>query len=282
MKVHSIPTGNLMLDGGAMFGVVPKSLWENRYPADSRNLCNWSMRCLLVEKDDRLILIDNGIGDKQDDKFLSHYHLNGDDTLKGSLRKLGYEPEDITDMFLTHLHFDHAGGGVEWNRDHTSFQLTFPNANYWVTQRHWDWAMNPNPREKASFLKENLIPMQESGHLKFLREEGEMFPGFDVRFFHGHTEAQAIPLIRYKDHTVVFMADLMPASVHMPLAWVIGYDIRPLETMKEKQSFLREAAEGDYILFFEHDLYTEACTVESTEKGVRIKETFSLAEFFGT
>lgn len=264
-----------------MFGVVPKSLWEKRYPANSQNLCNWAMRCMLVETDDRLILIDNGIGNKQDDKFYSHYHLNGDDSLKGSIRKLGFEPEDITDMFLTHLHFDHAGGGVEWNKDRSSFQLSFPNANYWVTEDHWNWAMKPNPRERASFLRENLLPMQESGHLQFIRQPGELFPGFDVRFFHGHTEAQAIPIIQYRNRKVVFMADLMPASVHMPLAWVIGYDIRPLETMKEKQAFLDEAAQGDYILFFEHDLYTEACTLEKTEKGVRIKETFSLADFFG-
>lgn len=281
MKLHAIPTGNFMLDGGAMFGVVPKSLWSMRYPADSNNLCNWSMRCMLVETDDRLILIDNGIGNKQEKKFLRHYHLNGEDSLFGSIRKLGYEPGDITDMFLTHLHFDHAGGGVIWNKDHTGFELAFPNANYWVTKDQWDWAMNPNPREKASFLRDNLIPMQESGHLNFIREEGELFPGFDVKFFNGHTEAQAIPLIKYRDKTVVFMADLMPASVHMPLAWVIGYDIRPLDTMKEKQNFLQEAVDKDYILFFEHDLYTEACNVKMTEKGARVKDTFTLEEYFG-
>lgn len=282
MKLHAIPTGNLMLDGGAMFGVVPKTLWSKHYPADSNNLCNWSMRCLLLEKDDRLILIDNGIGDKQEDKFLRHYHLNGDDSLFGSIRKLGYEPEDITDMFLTHLHFDHAGGGVIWNKDHSGFELSFPNANYWVAEDHWNWAMNPNPREKASFLQENLLPVLESGHLKFIKTPGELFPGFDVRLFNGHTEAQAIPMIQYQGKTVVFMADLMPASVHMPLAWVIGYDIRPLETMKEKKSFLDEAAKNDYILFFEHDLYTEACTVEQTEKGVKLKDRFTLNEYFGS
>jgi glyoxylase-like metal-dependent hydrolase (beta-lactamase superfamily II) len=281
MKLYSIPTGNLMLDGGAMFGVVPKSLWSKVYPVDQNNLCNWAMRCLLVETDDRLILIDNGIGDKQDDKFLRHYYLNGDDSLLGSIRKLGFEPEDITDMFITHLHFDHAGGGVQWNRDRSGFELTFPNARYWVSEAHWNSAMQPNPREKASYLQENLMPMLESGHLNFIKEEGLLFPGLEVRLFHGHTEAQAIPLIHHPKGTLVFLADLIPASVHLPLSWVIGYDVRPLDAMLEKDAFLKEALEKDYLLFFEHDLYVEACNLKMTEKGIRKNESFTLESFYG-
>lgn len=269
MKLYSIPTGNFKLDGGAMFGVVPKSLWEKQYPADEHNLCNWAMRCLLATDDERRILIDNGIGDKQDERFLSHYHLNGSDSLASSLHKAGFQQEDITDVFLTHLHFDHCGGSLKWNEDKTALVPAFPNARYWVSSDQWALAKNPNPRERASLLHENIFPMEDFGLLHFIEKEGELFPGFDVRFFHGHTESQAIPIIESQGKKVAFVADLMPSPVHMPVAWVLGYDVRPLITMTEKPAFLKEAVDNDYILFFEHDLNIEACTLTETPKGVR-------------
>ncbi|MDZ7742547.1 MAG: MBL fold metallo-hydrolase [Bacteroidota bacterium] len=278
MKLYTIPTGNLKLDGGAMFGVVPKVLWQKAYPCDENNLCNWAMRCLLVEEKDRLVLIDNGIGDKQDEKFLKHYHLNGDDELEKSLGKNGFKPEDITDVILTHLHFDHCGGSISYSEDGESYQLAFPNATYWTSRKQYEWATHPNHREKASFLKENIIPIEESGQLRLIEEEGEILPGIEIKLYHGHTEAQVIPHIHYNGKTIVFMADLMPSTAHVPMPWVMAFDVRPLQTLKDRERFYKEAIENDYVLFFEHDLYHECATLHETEKGVRVKETFELKD----
>lgn len=278
MKLYTIDTGFFKLDGGAMFGVVPKQLWQRHNPPDENNLCTWAMRCLLIEDGNRLILIDNGIGDKQDQNFLKHYHLHGDATLEKSLAAHGFGKDDITDVFLTHLHFDHCGGSVAWNRDRSGFEMSFRNATYWSNANHWQWATEPNQREKASFLKENIIPIQESGHLKFIEKEGEWLPGIDILFANGHTDAQMVPKIRYKGRTIAYVADLIPSVGHLPIAWVMGYDTRPLLTLEEKELFLKEAAANDYILFFEHDPVNECCTVSETEKGVRSMETFRLSE----
>jgi glyoxylase-like metal-dependent hydrolase (beta-lactamase superfamily II) len=276
MKLHSIETGNLKLDGGAMFGVVPKVLWSKLYPADENNLCNWAMRCLLVVDGDRKILIDNGIGDKQEWNFLRHYYLNGDDTLEKSLEKAGYTKEDITDVILTHLHFDHCGGSVEWNHDRTGYKLAFPNANYWVSRQQYDWAVEPNHRESASFLKENILPIEESGHLKLIEEEGEILPNITIKLYHGHTEGQAIPHINYNGKTIVFTSDLLPSTAHIPMPWIMAYDTRPLITLEDKERFYKEAIENDYIIFLEHDLYNECCTIQNTVKGFKVKDTFPL------
>lgn len=267
-----------MLDGGAMFGVVPKSIWNSLNPSDENNMCNWAMRCLLIEDGKRLILIDNGMGDKQDSRFFSHYYLNGEDSLEKSLRKCGFGFEDITDVFLSHLHFDHCGGSIKYNKNKTGFEPTFKNATYWSNEEHWEWAIKPNSREKASFLKENILPIQESGQLKFIKENEELIPGFKVRYVRGHTDAMMIPLISNKGKTIAFMADLLPSTGHIPLAYVMAYDTRPLITMEEKKIFLSEAAENEYVLFLEHDIFTSCCTVMSTEKGVRLKDKFFLEE----
>ncbi|NDK54509.1 MBL fold metallo-hydrolase [Pontibacter fetidus] len=279
MKLHVIDTGFFKLDGGAMFGVVPKTIWQRSNPADENNLCTWAMRCLLIEDGNKLVLIDNGIGDKQDARFFSHYYLHGDATLVSSLKKAGFAPEDVTDMFLTHLHFDHCGGGVRYKNGSDALELVFPNATYWSNADHWKWATEPNQREKASFLKENILPMQESGHLKFI-DPTQPFPvqQFDVLFMDGHTDKMMLPVINYKGHKLVYMADLLPSVGHIPLPYVMGYDTRPLLTLNEKAAFLNKAADEQYILFFEHDATNECCTVEHTEKGVRLKETFSLSE----
>ena len=278
MKVYTIDTGYFKLDGGAMFGVVPKVLWSRTNPADENNLCPWAMRSLLIEDGKKLILIDNGIGDKQDDKFLKHYYLHGDVSLNSSLENLGYSPSDITDVFLTHLHFDHCGGSVTWNKDRSGFEMAFKNAKYWSNNDHWQWATQPNNREKASFLRENIIPIQESGHLNFVEQEGELFKGFSTLFVNGHTEAQMIPHIQYKGKTLVFAADLLPSTGHIPLPYVMGYDTKPLVTLTEKEKFLNEAADKEYVIFLQHDNYNECCTVQHTEKGVRLKDTFKLNE----
>ncbi len=280
MKLHIIDTGKFKLDGGAMFGVVPKSLWSRTNPADENNLCTWSMRCLLIEDGDQLILIDNGIGNKQDAKFFSHYYLHGEGSLDGSLEKAGFHRNDITDMFLTHLHFDHCGGGVDYvGENKEQLELHFPNAKYWSNQEHWVWATQPNAREKASFLKENILPMQESGHLHFVPNNGKSpFSQFDIITADGHTDKQMLPKIKYKEHTIVFMADLLPSVGHIPLPYVMGYDTRPLLTLKEKEEFLNEAADHNYVLFLEHDSVNECCTVKHTEKGVRLDRTFPLKE----
>lgn len=279
MKLIPIETGNLKLDGGAMFGVVPKVLWQKLYPADENNLCNWAMRCLLVVDGNRRILIDNGIGNKQDEKWLKHYYLNGDATLESSLAEAGFKPEDITDMVITHMHFDHCGGSVNYTADKSGFELAFPNATYWTSKQQFEWATNPNRREEASFLKENILPIQESGHLKLIEEEGEYIPNITFKLYNGHTEGQLIPYINYNGKTVAFMADLMPSSAHIPMPWIMAYDTRPLETLHDKERFYAEALENDIVLFLEHDLYNEACTLHNTPKGVRVKAQGKLAEF---
>jgi len=278
MNLHVINTGLFKLDGGAMFGVVPKAIWQKSNPADDNNMCTWAMRSLLIEDGNKLILIDNGIGDKQDAKFFSHYYLHGDDSLNGSLKKAGFSPDDITDVFLTHLHFDHCGGGVKYNAS-GALELTFKNAQYWSNQNHWQWATQPNPREKASFIKENILPMQESGNLNFVDlKSTKPFQHFDIITVDGHTEKMMLPKIQYKDKTIVFAADLLPSTGHIPLPYVMGYDTRPLLTLTEKEQFLNEAADNGYIIMFEHDSVNECCTLQKTEKGVRLKDVFSLKE----
>ena len=280
MNLHVINTGFFKLDGGAMFGVVPKVLWQRTNPADENNLCTWAMRCLLIQDGEKLILIDNGIGDKQDPKFLSYYYLHGEDSLLKSLNKAGFKPSDVTDMFLTHLHLDHCGGGVKYaGSDNKTPELVFPDATYWTNRDHWKWATEPNPREKASFLKENLLPMQESGHLKFVSPESPSpFSNNEILFVNGHTEQQMLPKIRYKGRTIVFMADLLPSVGHIPLPYVMGYDVRPLLTLQEKEKILRRAADENWVLFLEHDPLYECCTVIHTEKGVRLNQTFKLSD----
>lgn len=284
MKIYPLNTGNFKLDGGAMFGVVPKTLWSRTNPADSNNMCDWSMRCLLIEDGDRLMIIDTGIGDKQSEKFFSHYFLFGNDSLHGNLKALGFSPDDITDVFLTHLHFDHCGGAIQKNSSKTGYEPTFKNAHYWSTENHWKWATEPNQREKASFLSENILPLKESGQLKFIDRKGDfmrdVFPNMDILFVDGHTESMMIPHINYKGKTLVFMADLLPSVGHIPLPYVMGYDTRPLLTLTEKDKFLTTAAENNYYLFFEHDSTNEICTLAQTEKGVRCNELFTFNELF--
>jgi glyoxylase-like metal-dependent hydrolase (beta-lactamase superfamily II) len=275
MNLHTINTGYFKLDGGAMFGVVPKSIWNKSNPADENNLCNWALRCLLIEDDNRLILVDTGIGDKQDVKFLSHYHLHGDQTLDISLNSLGFSRTDITDVFLTHLHFDHCGGAIIRKND--LFLSAFPNADFWSNEKHWAWAIEPNDREKASFLKENILPIKETGRLKMITEAGEGM-GFKVRFVNGHTRAMMLPQVQYKGRNVVFMADLLPSVGHLPIPYVMAYDMFPLTSLTEKKEFLAEALAGDYVLFFEHDPVHECCSLQKTEKGIRAKDFFLLKD----
>ena len=278
MKLHTIDTGFFKLDGGAMFGVVPKAIWHKTNPADDNNLCTWAMRCLLIEDGKRLILVDTGIGNKQDAKFFSHYYLHGDQTLDGSLARLGFNRSDITDVFLTHLHFDHVGGAVE--RIDDKLLPVFKNATYWSNQQHWDWAVNPNDREKASFLKENILPIQESGQLKFIDTvDGVDFSeDIKIKFVYGHTDAMMLPLIEYKRRKILYMADLLPSTGHIPLPYLMAYDMFPLKTLAEKKLILTEAVENNYVLFFEHDPINECCILQQTEKGIRLKETFKLDE----
>jgi glyoxylase-like metal-dependent hydrolase (beta-lactamase superfamily II) len=279
MQVYSIPTGFFKLDGGAMFGVVPKTLWSKVHPADENNLCTWALRCLLIEEGDKLILVDNGIGDKQDARFFSHYYLHGDDSLDKSLAAHGFHRDDITDVFLTHLHFDHCGGSIV--REGDRLVPAFKNATYWSHSRHWKWATEPNDREKASFLKENILPIQASGQLRFVDEHGgagSILPGLTARLVFGHTDAMMLPQFTYKGRTVVFMADLLPSVDHIPMAWVMAYDMFPLTTLTEKKAFLDEAVAENFVLFFEHDPVNECCEVEKTEKGIRSRQVFRLAD----
>ncbi len=280
MKIYPIETGNFKLDGGAMFGVVPKSIWQKTNPADANNMIDMAMRALLIEDDNRLILIDTGMGNKQSDKFFGYYDLFGDFSLETSLAKYGFHRDDITDVFLTHLHFDHCGGAIQWNRNKTGYEPAFKNAKFWSNQDHWQWATVPNPREKASFLKENIFPIQESGQLHFIHKNASNELGFDILWMDGHTEKQMLPKIQYQDKTIVFMADLLPTVGHIPIPYVMGYDTRPLLTIQEKTNFLQEAADKNYYLFLEHDAAHEICTVKHTEKGVRFKESYTFTDIF--
>lgn len=278
MELYPIPTGHFKLDGGAMFGVVPKSLWSKVYPSDENNMIDMVMRCLLIVDGNRRILINNGIGDKQSEKFFSRFYLSGEESLVGSLAQHGLRPEDITDMFLTHLHFDHCGGSVKLKSDKSGYELTFPNANYYISGAQWNWAINSNKRESASFLIENIKPIEESGKLKLFGEDADLFDNVKIRLFNGHTDGQAIPLISYKGRTVVFTSDMLPTKAHVPLPWIMSYDTRPLITLDEKESFLNEAADNDYILFLEHDAYNECFRVQRTDKGVVAGESFKLED----
>lgn len=277
MKLYPIESGNFKLDGGAMFGVVPKSIWNKINAADENNMCSWALRCLLIEDGNRLILVDNGMGDKQDAKFFGHYYMHGDDTLDKSLATHGFNRNDITDVILTHLHFDHCGGSIK--REGDKLVPAFKNASFWSNQRHWKWATEPNDREKASFLKENILPIQESGQLKFIETHQNDFPeNITVRQVFGHTDAMMLPSVQYKGRTIVFMADLLPSAGHIPLPYVMAYDMFPLQTLNEKKAFLTEAQQEDFVLFFEHDPQIECCTLQLTEKGIRIKDSFKLSE----
>jgi glyoxylase-like metal-dependent hydrolase (beta-lactamase superfamily II) len=286
MNLYTINTGNFKLDGGAMFGVVPKSIWNKINSSDENNLCNWAMRSLLIEDEGRLILVDNGIGDKQDEKFFSYYYLHGNETLDSSLQKYGFHRDDITDVFLTHLHFDHCGGSIIRQGD--KLVPAFKNATYWSNEKHWDWALHPNDREKASFLKENILPIQESGQLRFLETpqngpEGKLgtsvfTENVSIRFVNGHTESMMLPQIRYKEKTIVYMADLLPSAGHIPMPYIMAYDMFPLTTLQEKKSFLGEAVANNYFLFFEHDYNNECCDLQLTDRGIRAGNFFSLKE----
>lgn len=304
MKLYPIETGNFKLDGGAMFGVVPKSLWQRTNPADANNMIDMAARCLLIEDGERLILIDSGMGDKQSEKFFGYYYQWGDHTLDGSLAKYGFHRDDVTDVFLTHLHFDHCGGCIQWNKERTGYEPAFKNASFWTNRDHWEWATMPNAREKASFLEENLLPMQESGHLKFLtvpdagetagdnmagpnspkRHTSNFLPvsklDFGILFVDGHTDKQMLPFIDYQGKKLVFVADLLPTVGHIPLPYVMGFDTRPLLTLGEKAKFLEDAADNDYLLLFEHDAHHQLCTVKHTEKGVRLDKSYTFKEIF--
>ena len=286
MKIYPIEAGNFKLDGGAMFGVVPKTIWHKTNPADENNLIDIATRCMLIEDENRLILIDNGMGNKQSEKFFGYYSLWGNHSIDASLEQYGFHRDDITDVFMTHLHFDHCGGSVIWNKDKTGYEVAFKNAKFWSNKNHWEWATNPNPREKASFLKENILPMQESGQLNFV-EKGESDwmtsseVNFDIFFANGHTDKMMIPKIQYQDKTICFMADLLPTAGHLPLPYVMGYDTRPLLTLPEKEKFLKEAAQNNYFLWLEHDAHNPIITVEETEKGVRLKEVFRTEDVIG-
>lgn len=286
MKLYPINAGNFKLDGGAMFGVVPKSIWQKTNPADANNMIDLTTRCLLIEHGKQLILIDTGMGNKQSEKFFGYYHQWGNFSLEKSLKEKGFHPNDITDVFLTHLHFDHCGGGIEWNTNKTGYQPTFKNAHYWSNNKHWSWATLPNNREKASFLKENITPIQDSGQLKFINlphknnllKNSEL--GFDIFFADGHTDKQMIPLIQYKGKTICFMADLLPTVGHLPLPYIMSYDTRPLLTLNEKDIFLKQAAKNNYYLFLEHDAHNQIITVKQTEKGVRLNKVYTCNEVF--
>ncbi len=285
MTLYPIETGNFKLDGGAMFGVVPKAIWNKTNPADNNNMIDIAARSLLIEEGNRLILIDTGMGNKQSDKFFNYYYRWGNFTLENSLKKVGFHPDDITDVFLTHLHFDHCGGCVQWNTNRTSYEPVFKNATYWSNKAHWAWATEPNAREKASFLKENFMPLQASGQLKLISHDTSNYIknselGFGILFVDGHTEKQMLPHITYKGKTLVFMADLIPTAGHIPLPYVMGYDTRPLLTLSEKERFLKSAVTGEYYLFFEHDAHNEICTLENTEKGIRLNKIFTFENIF--
>lgn len=279
MEIYNIETGNFMCDGGAMFSVVPKVLWSKKYPSNEDNYCNCAMRSMLVVDGDRKILVDTGTGDKQSEDFFKHQHLNGDADLITSLKETGYTPEDITDVVLTHLHFDHCGGTVKWNSDKTGYELTFPNATHWVSKKHWENFLNPNIRESDAFFQENIMPVKDAGKLQFVEKEGELFPNFEVRFFDGHTPGLMIPIVRAGDQTVVFAGDFIPTTVNVPVKWIASFDLNPTASLCEKESFLKEAVNNKYILFFQHDIINECCSLVQTERGVKVDKCFPLANF---
>ncbi len=278
MKLYAINSGHFKLDGGAMFGVVPKSIWNKSNPADQNNMCSWALRCLLIEDGNRLILIDNGMGNKQDEKFFGYYYLHGNDTLQKSLNKYGFEMDDITDMVLTHLHFDHCGGSIKYNNNKTNLEPAFKNAKYYCNEKHWNWATQANSREKASFLKENILPIKESGQLNFIDSQSTLITNLSFIEVNGHTEGMMLPIIKYKGSTLAYMADLIPSVGHLPIPFVMGYDVRPLETLKEKELILKTALDNDWTLFFEHDPTIECIKLERTEKGIRAKNNFLLSD----
>ena len=285
MNLYPIETGNFKLDGGAMFGVVPKSLWNRTNPADSNNMIDIAARSLLIEDGNRLILVDTGMGDKQSEKFFGYYYRWGNYSIDASLKKIGFHRDDITDVFMTHLHFDHCGGSVQWNEEHTGYEPAFKNAGYWTNKDHWEWATNPNLREKASFLKENLLPMEESGQLKFIDISSGPYIakselGFGILLVDGHTDKQMLPHITYNGRTLVFMADLLPTAGHIPVPYIMGYDTRPLITLSEKAAFMKRAADTNFYLFMEHDAHNEICTVKHTEKGIRLDKTYTFNEVY--
>ena len=279
MNLYPIITENWKIDGGACFSVVPKIIWEKAYPADEKNLITIVNRCLLIQTDERKILINTGMGNKQDEKFFQYYHIHGEDSLKKSLKKYGFSFDEITDVVLTHLHFDHCGGAVKYKLGNRETELVFPNAVHWVSKAQWDWANQPNPREKPSYFRENFHPIHEAGKLRFIEKEGQLFDNFHLLIVNGHTEGQLIPYFQYKGKTIVYMSDFIPSVAHIPLLYLLSFDIRPLLSMKEKEEFLQKALREDYILFFEHDLKYECCNLQLTEKGIRAKETFSLWEY---
>tara|TARA_B110000977_G_C11087776_1_gene495440 strand:- start:3641 stop:4501 length:861 start_codon:yes stop_codon:yes gene_type:complete len=285
MVLHPIEAGNFKLDGGGMFGVVPKTIWQRTNPADANNLIDIAARCLLVEEGNKLTLIDTGMGHKQSNQFFGYYSPWGPFNLKDSVKKAGFSMDEVTDVFLSHLHFDHVGGAVQWNKDRSAYEMAFKNAHFWTNKKHWDWATKPNAREKASFLKENLLPIEAAGQLRFLRDNTKVVQqasdfNFEVFYADGHTEKQMLPMIQYQGKTLVFMGDLLPTTGHIPLPYVMGYDTRPLLTLKEKAYFLDLAATHGYYLFLEHDAHHEVVTVKHTEKGVRLDEVFAFSELF--
>ena len=280
MTLHTIDAGNFKLDGGAMFGVVPKSFWNKLNPADENNLCSWKMRCLLVEDGNQLILVDTGMGSKQDAKWQGYYYRHGDGDLVQSIRKAGFSEKEVTDVILTHLHFDHCGGAVQWNQDRTKFEMTFPNAKYWTHSQHYDWAIHPNPREKSTFFKENIMPIKEAGQLFFINDEiVPPFNSIDILVADGHTEKMLMPKIHYKNQEIVFAADTIPSMAHIPVPYVMSYDVRPLQTMEEKNELLTQAVANDWLLYFDHDPQIDCGFVSSTEKGFQIAEKGALIDF---
>ena len=279
MKLYPIHITNFKIDGGAMFGVVPKVIWQRKYPADENNLCTWAIRSLLIKTEDRNILIDTGYGNKQSEKFFSYVHLHDGEGLEGSLLKSGTKLDDITDVVLTHLHADHCGGSTKYNADKTKFEAVFKNARHWISKQQWDSAIVPNLREADAFLEENILSIQETGKINFIEENTEIIPGVELRLFNGHTAGQIVPFIKHNDKTIVFAADLIPSTAHIPLVYNMSYDLLPLVTIKEKQDVLKEAIDKNYILFFQHDAYNECCTLKNTPKGIREDKTFTLNEY---
>ncbi len=277
-SLNPVIAENFKMDGGASFGVVPKTIWNKFVEADENNMIPVTSRCLLIETGNRIILIDAGMGNKQSEKVFSYYYRFGDESFEKAFEEIGFDFDQVTDVILTHLHFDHVGGAVKWAADGKTPELAFNNATYYCTKKQWDWALKPNPREKPSFLKENFMPLFETGQLEFIYEPGEFINGVKFEIYDGHTRGQLIPFIRYKNHTVVFMADFIPSAYNIHIPYISGYDIDPLLVMKEKETFLEKALDNNYVLFFEHDYFNECCNLHRTEKGFRANKTFRLSD----